>query len=821
MESGTDNMGCYRELLNKELEKRRMARDNFRCFLGFVMPSYSRQWFHTYIADKCQSLVEGTLGKSGLMLFVPPQHGKQLSDSTLVPTPNGFVRHGDLKEGDFVFGMDGKRVKVLAVSPKTRSEYIVTFSDGQEIECHGNHEWTVYDRSCKKERTVETRYMAGQKLYSGTLGKRGCHYRFLVPPSVCVDFERRDVEIDPYTLGAWLGDGKSSAPQITIGNGDREIVGKIPYRHTSHWIQESTGVEYYYYGSQLNLSCYDLANNKHIPQDYIFNSVECRKQLIAGLIDTDGYVYQKNGRVTISNTNKGIIDDAALILRSLGQNAVVASFAPKTSSSGIEGKQTVYQLCFNPTTDFPTAVPRKRISRTVPNKRRSIVSIGRKEGLGFGNCIQVEGGIYLVGETFIPTHNSEIVSRKFPAWVLGVNPSAKIVGASYSAYLAQQFSRSIQRTIDDDLFKAVFPGTSLNSKNVSTDSKRGVLRNVDIFETVGYGGFYRAVGVGGGLTGTAVDLGIIDDPIKDAMQANSPTYRERVWDWYVNVFLTRLHNDSRKLIIMTRWHEDDIAGRLLELEPDKWEVVSIPAIREDMSLEADPRQIGEALWEERHSLESLLEMEQRSPRTFAALYQQRPTIEGGNIIKRDWFKHIKTADFNRIYDGEPVVFFLDTAFTEKTCNDPTGIIATTKIGGDLYITHAERLLLKFPDLIRFIPSYVHAHGYSRRSSIRIEPKANGISVVDQLKEVTELNVVQTPSPKDSKETRLYAASPTVESGRVVLVDGAWNEGFIDEVCGFPSKPHDEFVDLLGYAIDYHIANPFKPIDKARTARKVY
>ena len=90
-----------------------------------------------------------------------------------------------------------------------------------------------------------------------------------------------------------------------------------------------------------------------------------------------------------------------------------------------------------------------------------------------------------------------------------------------------------------------------------------------------------------------------------------------------------------------------------------------------------------------------------------------------------------------------------------------------------------------------------------------------------LKETTGLNVVNTPSPKDSKETRLYAASPTVEGGRVILVDGAWNEAFEDEICGFPAKPHDEYVDILGYAIDYHIANPFKPIDKARTAKKVY
>ena len=423
---------------------------------------------------------------------------------------------------------------------------------------------------------------------------------------------------------------------------------------------------------------------------------------------------------------------------------------------------------------------------------------------------------------FVPPQHgkSEIVSRKFPAWALGYNPRIKIVGTSYAANLAQGFSRSIQRTIDSTEYSEVFPATFLNSTNVSTDVRRGFLRNVDIFETVGYAGFFRAVGIGGGLTGTPVDLGIIDDPVKDAMEAASSTYRERVWSWYTDVFLTRLHNNSKIVLIMTRWHEDDLAGRLLEHEPDKWTVVRIPAIREDLDDAEDPRELGEALWEERHSKERLLDVEQRSPRTYASLYQQRPSIEGGNIIKRDWFGHVTQAEFSRLHDSEPIVFFLDTAYTEKTENDPSGIIATCKIGNDLYVTHAQKVMMKFPELIRFIPQYARQHGYTPRSSIRIEPKANGISVIDQLKATSGLNVVSTPSPKDSKETRLNAASPTIECGRVILVDGAWNEGLVDEICGFPTKPHDEYVDVLCYAIDYHIGNPFRPIDLGRLSRRV-
>ena len=420
---------------------------------------------------------------------------------------------------------------------------------------------------------------------------------------------------------------------------------------------------------------------------------------------------------------------------------------------------------------------------------------------------------------FVPPQSgkSQIVSRALPAWALGFNPDIKVASCSYAGDLSRQFSRAVQRIMQSDEYADIFPATRL-----AEGSDKGFQRQVDYFDIVGHTGFYKAVGIGGSLTGTPVDIGIIDDPVKDAMEAYSKTYRDRTWDWYTDVFLTRLHNRSKQLLIMTRWHEDDLAGRLLEREPEKWTVVSIPAICE---VEHDGgisnRNVGDALWPERHSLERLREVEQRSPRTFAALYQQRPSIEGGNIVKREWFATIPRYKFNEIRRNEPIVFFIDTAYTDKATNDPTGIIATCKVGGDVYITHAQKVNKTFPDLLRWLPQYVKERGYDYGSSIRIEPKANGLSVIDQLKESTGLAVVATPSPKDSKETRLNAASPSVEGGRVILVEGTWNESFVDEVCGFPSKPHDEYVDVLCYAVDYHLANPFKPIDKAQVARMVY
>jgi predicted phage terminase large subunit-like protein len=405
---------------------------------------------------------------------------------------------------------------------------------------------------------------------------------------------------------------------------------------------------------------------------------------------------------------------------------------------------------------------------------------------------------------FVPPQHgkSEIVSRKFPAWALGNNPSLKIAGCSYSADLACGFSRSIQRTIDSPEYKDLFPDTQLPGRGIRST---GYTRNLEMFEIVNYGGFYKAVGVTGGLTGTPVDIGIIDDPVKDKLEAYSETYRNRVWDWYVDVFLTRLHNDSKQLLIMTRWHDDDLAGRILKSEGEEWEVIVLPAIKEAEGMLEDTRKIGEALWPEKHSLERLRAMERRSARTFAALYQQRPTVEGGNIILSKWFGKISQAQFMAIKGETPIHFILDTAYKEKEKesdgNDPSGIIAVCRIQHYLYIVKATKVYKNFPQLIAFLPEWVKAHGYTKESKLMIEPKANGISVVQQLRSLTDLNVTETEAPTDSKATRLNANSPRVECGRVILVEDDWNQSFVDEVTGFPAKAHDEYVDVLNYGIE--------------------
>ena len=238
-----------------------------------------------------------------------------------------------------------------------------------------------------------------------------------------------------------------------------------------------------------------------------------------------------------------------------------------------------------------------------------------------------------------PQHGkSEIVSRRFPAYCLGQNPKYKIIGISYSADLAQSFNRDVKRIIDDPVYREVFPDTFLNRTNVKTDAKGSYLKNAEIFETVGHGGFYNSVGITGSITGKSADIIIIDDPIKGSEEANSPTYREKVWQSYLNDISTRGHNGTKKIVMMTRWHEDDLIGRIkknMKKTGEKWKIVSFPAILDSPGGPQDPRQIGEALWEEMHSKEKLERMRIASPRTFGSLYQQdpRPIKTGGEFYK--------------------------------------------------------------------------------------------------------------------------------------------------------------------------------------------
>ena len=277
---------------------------------------------------------------------------------------------------------------------------------------------------------------------------------------------------------------------------------------------------------------------------------------------------------------------------------------------------------------------------------------------------------------FVPPQHgkSQLSTRMFPAYLGGKNPDLKMVVASYNATLAQRFNRDIQRVIDTTIYNEIFPKSNLNNSNVVTVSSN-YLRNSEVFEFVGYNGFVKTVGRGGALTGTPIDIGIIDDPLKDRAEAMSATIRESLWSWYQDVFETRLHNGSQQILIQTRWHEEDLAGKLLKRDKD-WEVIVFEAIKEN-DYSYDPRKFGEALWPERHSKERIEKVRATSPITFDSLYQQnpKPTDAIGLLWNKTLLDRQRIENYNNI---EKTVIAIDPATTSNKTSDETGITVTAK-----------------------------------------------------------------------------------------------------------------------------------------------
>ncbi|HDR1925708.1 TPA: phage terminase large subunit [Pasteurella multocida] len=404
---------------------------------------------------------------------------------------------------------------------------------------------------------------------------------------------------------------------------------------------------------------------------------------------------------------------------------------------------------------------------------------------------------------------SELFSRRFPAWAFGKNPDLQMIACSYSADLASRMNRDVQRIMDEEAYHAIFPHASLNNKRISTLSGQA-LRNSEIFEITGHKGAYRSAGVGGGITGMGADIAIIDDPVKDAKEANSQTVRDSVWDWYTTTLYTRLSPKSGVLLGMTRWHEDDLAGRLLkEMENggDKWRVVSFPAIAEQ---DEEYRKEGEPLHPERFDLERLTKIKNAvGSHTWNALYQQRPTSKGGGIIKGEWFGRYTVAPIIKLK-----AIYADTAQKTKEHNDYSVFLVAGKgADGKLYILDLLRGKWEAPELEQKLKDLWQKHRNDTTTGIltkaNIEDKASGTGLIQKIKRESQIpiNPVQVES---DKYTRVLGVQGYIESGYVMLPEYAnWISDFIAECEAFTatdSHKHDDQVDALVMAIKDQLAS---------------
>lgn len=407
-----------------------------------------------------------------------------------------------------------------------------------------------------------------------------------------------------------------------------------------------------------------------------------------------------------------------------------------------------------------------------------------------------------------PRHSkSETVTIRYTAWRLIREPGMNVILACYNQRLANRFSRKIR-------------GIAGEQTPLSKDRKA-----VDEWMTAA-GGTLCAVGVGAGVTGFGAQLIVIDDPVKSRAEAESRAYRESTWDWFNDDIYTRLEPDASIILIQTRWHEDDLAGRLLKEMQDggeQWEVLSLPALAEEVqsssfslpdadqqnsppaphaeacTLNADPlgRDDGEALCPERYDRDALLRIKKKiGSYAFAALYQQSPVPRDGGLFKRKWFSRIvdqapEGLRWHRAYD---------LAVSTKTSADYTASFRCAKDKeGNLYITDGFRGRIEFPEQRAYVIERMKAE---KNTAHAIEEALHGKAFVQELRRDLKLSGVPLNSVRVDRDkfTRALAWANTAEAGKVVMVRGPWIDDFLEEACLFPNAPHDDQVDAVSLAV---------------------
>ena len=386
-----------------------------------------------------------------------------------------------------------------------------------------------------------------------------------------------------------------------------------------------------------------------------------------------------------------------------------------------------------------------------------------------------------------PRHcKSETVTVRYAAWRLERNPSLRIVIGAYNQKLANKFSKKIRRLLKGRI-------------EFSTDTNA-----VEEWETSSGGGV-RAIGVGGGITGYGADLIIIDDPVKSRKQAESETYRDNTWDWFNDDLYTRLEPGGQIILIQTRWHSDDLSGRLqneaLEEDGEHWEVVSLPALAE----ENDPlgRAVGEALCPERYDETALAKRKKKlGAYSFAALFQQKPIPTEGGLFKFNWFGPDKTKP--KAPDGLRWKRGYDLAISQRTSADFT---ASFKCAfdkeGNLWIADGFCKRIEYPEQKRFVISKMKAE---RTTEHGIEKALHGIALVQDLRRVQSIRGIAFRAvPVDGdKYTRALPWANLAEEGKVYFVrgTGSWIRELIEEMIVFTGKgdTHDDRIDAISVAV---------------------
>ena len=401
--------------------------------------------------------------------------------------------------------------------------------------------------------------------------------------------------------------------------------------------------------------------------------------------------------------------------------------------------------------------------------------------------------------TLPPRHGkSQLVSKHFPSFGFGVDPDLSFISCSYGDDLSKRVNKDVQRIMDSPIYHKIFPNTSLSKKR-NAGGYNMAMRTTSLFEIPGHNGSFRSTGVGGGITGMGCDILCIDDPFKDRKSADSPTIRESVWDWYTSTAYTRLSPGGGVLVTVTRWHENDLVGRLLEAMKqeggDRWEIINYPAIAEH---DEPHRKKGEALHSDRYPLEMLLRIKSNiGSYDWGSLYQQHPTPRGGGVFKRKWIRHWTTMP--KVFDR--VIQSWDFTFKDSANSDNVSGQVWGQVGSNFYLLDNDTARMDFVSQVRAMQRMTSK--WPEAIEKVVEDKANGPAIISALS--SRIPGIIPYNPRGSKTARAYSISPLFEAGNVYLPpideEHPWVKKYIDELLAFPNAEHDDQVDSTTQALD--------------------
>jgi predicted phage terminase large subunit-like protein len=786
----------------KDAVDREKCQKSFMAYVKKMWPGFIHGRHHAVMAKKFEEIAEGKLKR--LIINLGPRHA--IMTSMKIPTLAGMKTMADLQVGDYVFGPDGKPTLVLGKSEvfTDRQLYKVTTDDGFSLVVDGEHLWTVslhrgdrkfFDYTTEQlwERQNGVMYRATRKTKVIQRQNKICDpskVRMpMLPRMAAVERPEANLLVDPYVLGVWLGDGSKHQAIITCADDDAAFVRPEIERRGYTTTDQSTRYTFGILDLKVKLRELGVLENKHIPEQYLNASIQQRRDLLKGLMDTDGCV-SKAGQCYWMQSNKALIDQVRVLLASLGiKNSVSVSEA----KIGNKSYGDTWRISFyaHDVCHLPRKEERARVAKG--NKFGRYIKVEKLNHTGDTQCIKVdrEDGLFMAGEGHIITHNtkSEFGSYLLPSWFLGRFPEKKVIQASNTADLAVNFGRKVRNLVGSEEYAKIFPDVALRQDSKSA-GRWATNKN----------GEYFAIGVGGTMTGKGADLLIIDDPHSEqeaALAAGRPEIYDSVFEWYSSGPRQRLQPGGAIVVIMTRWSKSDLTGKILKTagelgKEDQWEIIELPAIMPS----------GKPLWPEFWSLEELSALrDELPPGKWNAQYQQNPTAEEGAIVKREWWK---IWEKEKPPSCEFVIQSWDTAFTKGERNDYSacttwGVFHMNEDENDVNIILLDcfQKRMEFPELKE--KALAHYREWEPDAFI-VEAKAAGAPLIFELRKMGIPVSEYTPSRGNDKFVRINSVADLFQSGKVWAPDTRWARELIENMAAFPNAPHDDDVDSAVQAL---------------------